>query len=196
MLAGQGFKEIYNLNGGMNAWDGLAAEGPVELNLDLIRGDESPWDIVRLAYGMEEALGRFYRIAREKTPDRAVAVLLDKLASIEDRHKTYLEELYATLGSDSTNAADSLGALAAPLMEGGFRLDDFMQQNERFLQSVPELLDLSMMLETQALDLYLRFSQKTEDETARNMLHRIADEEKGHLAALGRLREHAMEEVR
>ena len=60
LLSGQGFREVYNLKGGIKAWQGVKAVGPVELNLDLIRGDESPGEIIILAYGMEEALRRFY----------------------------------------------------------------------------------------------------------------------------------------
>jgi len=57
------------------------------------------------------------------------------------------------------------------------------------MQSVPDLLDLSMMVETQALDLYIRFAGRTENEHTKQVLYKIADEEKGHLAALGELRE-------
>jgi rubrerythrin len=46
-----------------------------------------------------------------------------------------------------------------------------------------------MMLETQALDLYLRFADKAENKQTKDILHRIGDEEKGHLAALGDLRD-------
>ncbi len=46
-----------------------------------------------------------------------------------------------------------------------------------------------MMLETQALDLYLRYSQKAEDEESRNVLYRIAEDEKAHLTALGDMME-------
>ena len=46
-----------------------------------------------------------------------------------------------------------------------------------------------MMLETQALDLYLRFAGKIESASTKEVLYRIADEEKSHLQALGRLRD-------
>jgi rubrerythrin len=45
------------------------------------------------------------------------------------------------------------------------------------------------MLETQALDLYLRYSQKAENEESKTVLYDIAEEEKAHLATLGRLME-------
>jgi rubrerythrin len=43
-----------------------------------------------------------------------------------------------------------------------------------------------MMLEIQALDLYLRFSQKTKNKDTKAVLFKLADEEKTHLALLGR----------
>jgi len=46
-----------------------------------------------------------------------------------------------------------------------------------------------MMLETQALDLYLRFAQKVAADETKQVLYRIADEEKNHLTWLGHLRD-------
>ena len=46
MLSGFGFKEVYNLAGGIKAYQGQKAAGPQELNLDLVRGDETPAEII------------------------------------------------------------------------------------------------------------------------------------------------------
>ncbi|MGD1969417.1 MAG: ferritin family protein, partial [Desulfobacterales bacterium] len=69
----------------------------------------------------------------------------------------------------------------------GFKLDDFMQKNESYLQTVSDVLELAMMLETQALDLYLRFADKSADSGSQQVLFKLADEEKSHLEALGQL---------
>ena len=55
--------------------------------------------------------------------------------------------------------------------------------------TVENLLSLAMMLEAQALDLYTRYAQKVEDVQSRSVLHDIAEDEKGHLTALGSLME-------
>lgn len=189
LLAGRGFKAVYNASGGIKAWEGGTAEGPVELNMDMVRGDETPAEIIRLAYGMENGLGAFYRSAREKTEDTQVAGLLETLATVEDRHKGYLLELYKAV-EGSASAGDELEAQSrAAAMEGGFSSEELLRNNERFLRSVPDLLDLSMMVETQALDLYVRFADKVENREAKEILSKLADEEKGHLQALGRLRQ-------
>lgn len=159
------------------------------MNLDLVETDETPADIIRLAYGMEQNLGDFYRAARADMEEGEIASLLEKLASIEDKHKQYLLELYRSVEPGEIAVEDFEAQVSAKIMEGGFRSDEFMKHNERYLHKTDTLLDLSMMLETQALDLYLRFSQKTDNPHTKEMLFKIADEEKDHLAALGKLRE-------
>jgi rubrerythrin len=189
LLSGRGFKEVYNLSGGIKAWNGLKAEGPVALNMDLVRGDETPVQIIKLAYGMERSLGSFYRIVRTRTQDSELAHLLEMLITIEDKHKQYLLELYKSLEPSGISPETLEADVLSTVMEGGFDSNEFIKQNERFLNDVPSLLDLSMMLETQALDLYLRFSDKSENQESKDVLYRIGDEEKGHLAALANLRD-------
>jgi len=55
------------------------------------------------------------------------------------------------------------------------------------LKSPGDVLETALTLETQALDLYLRFAGRMEDPETKQVLFRLGDEEKTHLAALGRL---------
>ena len=111
------------------------------------------------------------------------------LITVEDKHKQYLLELHKSLEPSGISPETFETDVSSKVMEGGFDSDEFIKQNEKFLNDVPSLLDLSMMLETQALDLYLRFADKSENQQTKDVLHRIGDEEKGHLAALGNLRD-------
>ena len=74
-------------------------------------------------------------------------------------------------------------------------MNDFMKKNESFLRSVQNVLDLAMMLETQALDLYLRFAHKSTNSLTRDALFTIADEEKAHLRSLGDMLEEKIQTV-
>ncbi len=189
MLSGEGFEDVYNLSGGIMAWNGGKAEGPVGLNLDMVRGDETPVEIIRLAYGMEDSLGEFYRAVEDRTQDKELADLLEMLASIEDKHKQYLVNLYNDTESAQVSREEFEASEQPKIMEGGYETAEFLEKNEKFLNSVPALLDIAMMLEAQALDLYIRFSRKTENAKTSELLLRIADEEKAHLELLGRLRD-------
>jgi rubrerythrin len=189
LLSGQGFEEIYNLKGGIRAWQGLEATGPKELNLDLVRGDETPAEIVVLAYDMEDSLQTYYKEMHDRTEDQEVKELFFKLASIEDKHKRTILELSAKIQAPEGSTKITKMDTGKMVLEGGFDMAEFMEQNEPLLQTVPNVIDLAMMLETQALDLYLRFAVKSTNVETKDVLFKIAQEEKGHLAALGRLLE-------
>ena len=189
-MAGQGFTKVYNLKGGIKAWQGEKAHGPVELHLELVRGDETPSEMIKLAYGMERGLGGFYRQIKTVTQDEELSNLLETLAAAEDKHKQYLLARHNEIESTNVDQSTFEAKLTAPSeLEGGFDAEELLQQNRKFVENIPSLLDLSMMLETQALDLYLRFAGKIESSSTKKVLYRIADEEKSHLQALGRLRD-------
>lgn len=189
LLSGLGFKEVYNLKGGIRAWNGLKATGPEELNLDMLRGDEAPDEVVALAYAMESGLQTFYRQLNEKTKDRDLQDLFGILADLEENHKKMLREVEAGMEPAGEDSETFRTAERSTILEGGFKMKEFMEKNELFLHTVKDVIDLAMMLETQALDLYLRFAHRSTHSETKNVLYRIADEEKRHLAGLGDLLE-------
>jgi rubrerythrin len=186
-MEGQGFREVYNLKGGIKAWEGLTARGPVEMEMEHLRGDETPKEIITLAYGMEEGLSRFYKIVAEKNEDPEVGTLLKNLAEVEEEHKQRLFDLYDTLNDLVIDKALFEAKIVTDAMEGGFTPEEFLENNRSAMETVSGVIDVAMMLETQALDLYLRYSQRTEDKESRDILLGIAEEEKAHLRALGDL---------
>jgi rubrerythrin len=189
LLTGKGFKEVYNLKGGIQAWNGYKAFGPQELNMAMLRGDESAAEITVLAYGMEQALGVFYTTLSERTTDTELRGLFSNLAGIEQRHKEMLRALYAEINPAGADLKEFESLVDSKHMEGGFNTEAFMKQNEAHMKTVPDVLTIALMIETQALDLYLRYAKRSTDAHTAEILYKIADEEKAHLAALGRLME-------
>ena len=187
-MAGQGFKDVYNLKGGIMAWHGLTAAGPAEVGMAVLRGDETPAEIIVLAFGMEEGLRSFYEAMASQTPDQEVSALFGNLAGIEVLHKEKLYRLYRRYDSGVVNMEGLEIKIEAEIMEGGLTAEEFIAQNRSAMKTVPDILDVAMMIEAQALDLYMRYSQKTEDRESKETLYDIAEEEKAHLAALGHLR--------
>jgi len=187
LLSGRGFKEVYNLAGGINAYKGQKATGPQELNLDLVRGDESPPEVAVLAYSMEKGLQTFYEAAAAQTTDADLAALCRQLAHYEELHEEKLAGLYRQLEPTGKDLPALVAEREPALMEGGFKPQEFLQQNAALMKSLPEMLELAMMLETQALDLYLRFAGKLTHPQAKEVLYTLAQEEKGHLARLAGL---------
>jgi sulfur-carrier protein adenylyltransferase/sulfurtransferase len=116
-----------------------------------------------------------------------LADLFGQLGRMEAVHQQKVYERYAALTPDAPAMAALEADLTPEIMEGGFRLNDFLAANEPWLKTVREVLELGMMLETQALDLYMRFADHSRDEGTRQVLFTLAEEEKGHVQALGRL---------
>ena len=189
MLSGWGFKEVYNLSGGIKAFQGPRATGPQELNLDLVRGDETPAEIIRVAYGMEKALQDFYETLKQQSSDQELQALFGKLAQVEERHQERLFAVYGQVAPGGQDRAAFAASIATGALEGGFNAGEFLETNRSHLETAPQVLDLAMMLETQALDLYLRFAGRVEQPQTKEILFTLAGEEKAHLASLGRLLE-------
>ena len=155
----------------------------------LLRGDETPQEIIIIAYGMEEGLGGFYGTMAEKMDDSEVIGVLSKLVGVEEKHKQRLFDLYLALDPTIAHREAFEADIVSEVMEGGFTTQEFLEQNRDSVKTAPDVLNMAMMLETQALDLYMRYSEKAEDEKSKTVLYDIAEEEKAHLAALGRLME-------
>jgi rubrerythrin len=180
---------VLNLQGGIKAWNGQKAAGPAEMGMMVLTGNETPMQILVLAYGMEEGLRGFYQILAERSRDSAVSALLSKLAGVEEGHKHKLHRLYLTLVPGAGELTAFEEKVIAGAMEGGFTTEEFLERNRPAMESTSDVLSLAMMIETQALDLYLRYAQKSSHERTKTVLHELAEDEKAHLSTLGRLLE-------
>ena len=187
LLKGQGLTDVFYIKGGMAAWKGIAAVGPSQQGLEFFTGNENAKEIIVWAYGMETGLAHFYRTVGVETPNRDVATVCEKLAKIEDRHKEKLFMIYKELDPGVTDKKAFEVMIANTVMEGGTTTDEFLQSNRSALDTAPKIIDLAMTIETQALDLYLRYWQKTNNSKTKETVLGIAQEEKAHLAVLGRL---------
>ena len=142
---------------------------------------------MKLAFGLERALGIFYDKCKDVAQDQDLIDLFARLGRIEVVHKQKVYERYAALVPNTPDMAAFEADMTSEIMEGGFRVNEFLAANEPWLKTVGQVLELAMMLETQALDLYLRFAEKSQEEGTKRVLFTLADEEKVHVKSLGRL---------
>ena len=73
---------------------------------------------------------------------------------------------------------------AASVMEGGRAIHQMLVRVRPGCLPLEEIFDLSMMFETQAMDLYGRLAQKAERDDVRELFLKLVDEEKMHLGYL------------
>lgn len=191
LLSGQGFEKVYNLKGGIKAWQGLTAVGPAETGMALLTGEETPVEVILMALGLEEGLRAFYDDMARGAGNPALSDLFGRLAVIEVKHKAKLLELHA-IHTDSEGKPEAFDEKRmADAMEGGLTAEEFLKVNRPAMQTSQEVVAMAMTIEAQAFDLYMRQARKVADDPSKQILQGLADDEKAHLAALGRL----MEEV-
>ncbi|HCC54556.1 MAG TPA: sulfurtransferase [Desulfobulbaceae bacterium] len=181
LLAGNDFVSVYNMVGGIKAWQGMQAKGPIEAGLEFFTGQEDYEDGLSLAYAMEDGLQKFYQHLAVRAKNEEDRQLYTRLMTFEDKHKARLLAEYRRQAHGPETIA---GQGPAGIMEGGGRVQDFLAQTDAYLQGPQDILELAMMLETQALDLYSRMAQKSEQQKVRTFFLGLADEEKSHLAFL------------
>jgi rhodanese-related sulfurtransferase/rubrerythrin len=180
LLAGKDFASVYNMAGGIKAWQGQQATGPEAAGLEFFTGQEEYSDGVSLAYAMEDGLQEFYRLMGERAQAEEERQLYIRLMGFEDKHKARLLREYRQVhGPEAMPGTGERG-----VMEGGARVEEFLARVEGHLHSKEDILQLAMGLETQALDLYSRMAQKSGQQEVRTFFLQMADEEKAHLAYL------------
>jgi rubrerythrin len=189
ILSGQGFEKVYNLKGGIKAWQGLKAVGPAETGMALLTGKEPPAQIIIMALGLEEGLRAFFDAMAGSAGNPAISELFARLAAIEVKHKEKLLEIYAIHADTETRSQAVDEALMTDMMEGGLTPEQFLEVNQPAMQNHQEVVAMAMTIEAQALDLYMRQARKLDDHASKEILQGLADDEKAHLAALGRLME-------
>lgn len=189
LLQGQGFKKVYNLQGGIKAWDGQTAQGPPEGGLEILDPGDTLSRVLICAFSLEKGLASCYQGLAQANDHPELAQLYRRLAGFEDRHMDRLRRAWEELPPRERPEGGLEPPGEAPLMEGGWRVADFLAQHRDLYQSRSEALMMAMGLETQAMDLYMRLAQRLERPPSRELLHDLGEEEKGHLKALGEMLE-------
>jgi rubrerythrin len=170
----------------MNAWDGVAAEGPPDLGLIAFSDARTPLEMTRRAYAMERGLQQYYQAMADRINDRETAELFKQLAGFEDRHMDRIYDLFLSLTDRPIDREDFDKAAKSPYMESGVYVDEFMAAQPD-PESVTGALELAQSIEIQALDLYLRFAGQLAEKKGRAIVFSLAEDEKAHLARLADL---------
>lgn len=175
MLQGSNFTEVYNLSGGIKAWNGFKAKGPETMGMEFFISGEYK-DAFTMAYTMEEGLQQLYLAFSQICDTPAEKDLLLRLADFEDKHK-------AKLIADFKPSAEDIPSMdkQSNIMEGGFSREAILNHFQQHLNDRQDILFLAMMLETQAQDLYSRVARKSPDEKSRKLFLHLAQEESMHL---------------
>ena len=190
MLSGKGFKKIYNLSGGIKAWDKEVAVGPEDTGLHMFSGATSGEEAIIVGFGLELGLRDFYLSMQKRVANEATKALFGKLADIEILHQLQLVHLYREVTGIQHTVAEFTAKIAEPAMEGGLTTEEYLELYNTDADVESEVLSLALAIEAQALDLYLRAAETSTDPGSERVLRRIAAEERSHIARLSNYIDH------
>ena len=178
---------MFNVAGGIKAWKAKTAIGPQDLGMDLFTGKEDPRDVLKVAYSLEQGLCEFYISMQEEAKNERVKDLFAKLSEIEVKHQMSIYAAYKDISNGETSREEFEKMVVIKALEGGLSTREYLDLFNPDLGSEIDVISLAMSIEAQALDLYQRLSAKIKSPGSKEIINKIANEEKEHLASLGRL---------
>jgi rubrerythrin len=174
------------MGGGIRAWEGLVAEGIPEAGMAFFSSAARGEEMIALAWLLEDGSSKFYESLVEMMEDQEAKGLFQNLKRTEENHKTTLWKMFEELSGkpntsefpDKVISRESKG----DVMEGGMLVSEALRWSKG--KTLKDLLELSMSLETNSYDLYLKMERKVEARNAKQVFKTLSEEEKKHLEQL------------
>lgn len=177
LIADERDSEVYTIDGGIMAWDGLVAKGEIEEDFQALIRDLKQEELLCLAYGLEDGSRRFYMKVTEIFTEQKVKELFGVLSSAEENHMKRISEHWPTVMLDDRFSS---------YMESGIPIKKAIERIISDKKSLIETLEYSMQIEVNNLDLYLKIRRIIGGDIEK-LFREIIDEEKSHLKRLGEL---------
>jgi len=179
------------MEGGMNAWEGLIAEGPPDAGMVYFRGSEKPEELIALAWILENGSKNFYTALSDFFRDKDSAHLFQNLSAAEEHHKESLINVYRQILGREPAEGFPGGVLSTEetgdVMEGGMRVSEGIDWVKR--HTLNAALELCISNETNSYDLYIKMTRQLKESNVHLIFETLASEEKAHLDKLTALRE-------
>ncbi len=186
MLSRAGFRDVHNMEGGFEAWEGNIARGMPQTAEAYFAPGRSLEEYVALAWWLEDGTQEFFQTVRESAGDAEARDLYESLIAAEDRHKSSLLEAYEELRGKKADPGFPASAVrdlgTERWVEGGVRLEEVLEWSKG--RPLSEVIEFSMVLEANSYDRYLLLQSNFEESSARNLFSKLAREEKLHLERL------------
>lgn len=185
VLERAGFREVHSMAGGINAWQGIVAEGFPEAGIEWFAAARTVGELIALAWTLEEGTKIFYSKMGETVTAGDESALFRELAAAEERHMEKLSALLREMTGTDAEAGFPQFPESRPgekIMEGGMKLDDALSWSKG--KTSREILELSISQEASSYDRFLAMRARVTGENSLKVFSALADEEKRHLGIL------------
>ena len=188
LLNGAGRGDVFNMTGGILAYNGVVASGPPEAGIFCFPANLSPEQLVAMAWYVEDGSQRFCEKIIAETFHRNLDPLPADWIRYKKEHKQDLTELYRRISQPADIQDFPAAILPAPsidVMAGCTSVSEAIEWSQG--KSRSDILDLVMALEANTFDLYLKLGRQVESTQAREVFFALAEKEKTQLNALAKV---------
>lgn len=178
-------KKIYNLRGGITAWDGKQlTRFP---RLQVFEGSETTAELMFKSMDLEKAALRFYLYITAKYQQQPFVRTIEHLVKAEKAHARRIYGFWKE-AVDSPQPFEALfEQLPGEVLEGGKAFDEAVAAVEKVdTLYCLNLLELALNIEYHAFDMYRTLANRVQEDAARQAFLAIAQGEKGHMGVIAR----------
>jgi len=176
---------VFNMTGGILAWNGeLLASGP-RLRIFDLSGDEC--DILYRGMELERGAAEYYLILHQRYGDSPWAETLSKLADAEKAHAMTIYRAWAEQQTAPPAFSAVYADLRKDLVEGGMTthdLLDMLASDEK--RHCHDILEMALSIEYVAYDLSRNMAHHWRDRPLEAVFHALAEGEKEHIMLVAR----------
>jgi rhodanese-related sulfurtransferase/rubrerythrin len=178
-------KRIYNLTGGILAWEGKTLRGFPKVQV--FDKNKSAEDLLFTAMDLEKGAWRFYTHILENFDVDPIIPTLTQLSKAEIGHAKIVFGFWKTIAGTIRPFEELYRDLGGEILEGGDKLSDMLD----FLKNTKgnlctHIIEAALHIEYAAFDLYRNMADNAEDQTARDAFIAIAQAEKNHMRTLAK----------
>lgn len=178
----QGAENIYNLSGGIMAWDRATVSN--QPNVQLFDG-QTTLEMFRTAMNLEKGAMRFYIHVSDTYPDPSWSDVFDRLARAETAHAKIVHEAWEQRDAELAPFEQLFEGLDGEVLEGGLPLKDAMTQlASSGDQTCLRMLEMALKIEYSAYDLYRTLGNQLSESEDSEVFLSLAQAEKGHMRSL------------
>jgi len=176
-------KTLYNLTGGIMAWDGgLTADFP---RVQLFGDQDAMGTMLRTAMNLEKGALNYYTRVHGRYEGQPWAKVFADLALAEIGHARTVFHFLRQIEAPADEFDGVFERLPGDVLEGGMSLDSALQKLSTVQGRVcMRLIELALQIEYAAYDLYRTMADRSGGAAARETFMTIAQAEKAHMRTL------------
>lgn len=170
----------------MNAWKGLRATGAPDAGMAYFEPAKRPEELIALAWMLEDGSCKFYQEMAKRQERTGMAALFQGLSGDEEKHKSSLFDIYRKLSGKESAPGFPRSVVSVEssdeYLEGGIELKKALGWAQG--KASKDILEFSMSLEVNAIDLYIKMERRLEEKEAKEVFLALSNQERNHLKRL------------